>query len=311
MLDCDDGSGSENADEDPQLDAKPEAEVAGVSTKRKKSFWGDKHQAYVKGLPFCSTVTEIENMFADCGEIKSIKRVLDDKEKWTGSVVVRFSTKEALDLALSLDKTVWMGTGCDGKRFVTIVKHEQKGIKHKRKNRDSQTVFVGNLPPAVTEEEVAALFAPYTAQCGSVTTVRLTMTDEKDPEKRQCRGFAHVSFDYADAQAEALKLNGQLPPLQDDNTPYVRKPTDPAANKEKVAKKKEKNKNKDKGKGKGKVKGKGRGMRKGDGEGSSAGENSSSQGKGKKRSSEEGGQGKGRNGRDKGRGGGKRQRKGD
>ena len=276
------------------------ATAAAATAAKKKGFWAEKPSVYVKGLPFCATVPEIQNLFFDCGETKSVKQVLDPESgRWTGSVVVRFANKEAQELALSLDKTVWTGTGCDGVRFVTIVKYDAHAAKHKnKKSKDAQSVFIGGLPEKVTEQQVLEIFAPFAAECGAVQSVKLTMTDHSDPAKRVCRGFGHVVFESEAAQAAALKLNGRLrlggaeggegeEGDAADKKLYVRKPSE--------AKDKGKSKDKGKGKGKGKDKGKGRGKgkEKGKGEGEGAGEGKEKKRDGKRRGERPGGNGGG------------------
>jgi nucleolin len=78
---------------------------------KKKPFWAPKHIAFMKGLPYSAAPDEIKNFFADCGEIVSVTRQLGDDGRWNGCVFVKFTGREHLDTALTLDGTIWTGEG--------------------------------------------------------------------------------------------------------------------------------------------------------------------------------------------------------
>ena len=70
------------------------------------------------------------------------------------------------------------------------------------RKEDSMNIYVGNLPFAVTEEEVQELFAAF----GQVTTVSLI----KDKFTGQMRGFGFVEMaNDAEAQNAIQGLNGK------------------------------------------------------------------------------------------------------
>ena len=70
----------------------------------------------MKGLPFSATIDEIRNFFCDCGSITSIKQKLDDNNRWTGALFIKFETKTGFDSAITYNGTIWSGSGADGKR---------------------------------------------------------------------------------------------------------------------------------------------------------------------------------------------------
>lgn len=86
-------------------------EATAVAQPKKKPFWAPKHIAFMKGLPYSASPDEIKNFFADCGEVVSLTRQLGDDGRWNGCVFVKFSGREHLDTALSLDGTIWTGSG--------------------------------------------------------------------------------------------------------------------------------------------------------------------------------------------------------
>jgi RNA recognition motif-containing protein len=63
------------------------------------------------------------------------------------------------------------------------------------------TIYVGNLPFNVTEQDVRALFEPH----GAVESVKLI----NDRETGKPRGFGFVDMAQADAQTAIQALNGQ------------------------------------------------------------------------------------------------------
>jgi RNA recognition motif-containing protein len=104
--------------------------------KKKKSFWAPKHIAYVKGFPYTATMEEIRDFFKDCGKITSIVEQLDERsKKWTGCLYVRFSQESDMNKAIALTRSIWQGTGGDGKRYLNITKHN---TKHEAKEKNKQ-----------------------------------------------------------------------------------------------------------------------------------------------------------------------------
>lgn len=62
-------------------------------------------------------------------------------------------------------------------------------------------MFVGNLPPSATEEEVSKLFGQF----GTVRSVRL----QRDVFSGQCRGFGFVEMEGHEARAAMAALDGR------------------------------------------------------------------------------------------------------
>jgi len=64
-------------------------------------------------------------------------------------------------------------------------------------------LFVKNLPPTTTPDDLAHLFAPY----GTITNVDLP----RDEETQRPRGWGHLDMpDGAEAQAAITGLHGQI-----------------------------------------------------------------------------------------------------
>lgn len=63
-------------------------------------------------------------------------------------------------------------------------------------------LFVGNLPPTATEEQVQELFSQY----GTVRSLNLAA----DIFTRKCRGFGFVEMEGHEARAAIAGLNGSM-----------------------------------------------------------------------------------------------------
>ena len=122
--------------------------------KKKKSFWAPKHIAYVKGFPYTATMEEIRDFFKDCGKITSIVEQLDERsKKWTGCLHIRFSQESDMNKAIALSKSVWQGTGGDGKRYLNITKHN---TKHEAKEKNKQVKETQRQADVASEPAVGA-----------------------------------------------------------------------------------------------------------------------------------------------------------
>ena len=166
----------------------------------KKPFWAPKNILYMMGLPFPATVSEIKNFFIDCGEIETVTRQLNDKGRWNGCVFVKFKTKADMEKGLSLNGTIWSGTGADGIRYIKIQEH--KGKEKKKKNKEQiTTIFINNLPKDVNDNQVRELFQ----SCGEIKSIRYALDNEK-----KCRGFGHIEFHDIESRDKAIALNRKI-----------------------------------------------------------------------------------------------------
>jgi RNA recognition motif-containing protein len=61
----------------------------------------------------------------------------------------------------------------------------------------AKRLFVGNLPFAMTDEELSGVFAPY----GTIVSANIV----KDKYSQRSKGFGFVEYETEEAAAEALK----------------------------------------------------------------------------------------------------------
>ena len=167
----------------------------------KKPFWSQKNIIYAIGFPFISTINEIKNFFSNCGEILSITRQLNDNLQWNGCIFIKFQTKQNMKLALTLDGTIWTGSGTDGQRYIKVKEHKGKE-KKKKKKEDILTIFISNLPKEeITNNQINEIFH----SCGEIKSIRLA----KDSSNK-CRGFGHIEFYNKETRNKALELNNTV-----------------------------------------------------------------------------------------------------
>lgn len=148
---------------------------------------------YIEGIPYASTEEEIRALFADCGEITSLRAPrYQDSGRLRGYAHITFSSEEAATAALGLDRTVVHG------RYITVAhaKSRQRESSGTDRSRPSgcRTLFVKNIPYTTSEEQVTKAFAQY----GAVDNARLARWGHTG----RLKGFGYVTFSSgASAQA--------------------------------------------------------------------------------------------------------------
>jgi nucleolin len=161
-----------------------------------------KFEAFVKSLPFSSTVEEIQALFKECGTVENVNLLIDRGGRSKGVAFVRFSNNESLQKAIAKN-----GVEFGGRTLVieAAAPREERPQGEPREQRrfegdnSNSSVFVGNLSYTTNEESLRKVFAGV----GEVSAVRIA----KDYEGRP-RGFAHVDFASADDAREAVKKSG-------------------------------------------------------------------------------------------------------
>jgi nucleolin len=159
-----------------------------------------KFEAFVKSLPFSSTIEEITALFKDCGAVENVNLLKDRNGRSKGVAFVRFNNNESLQKAIAKN-----GVEVGGRTLIIEAaaprEERPQGDREQRRpeSGSSNSVFVGNLSYTTTEESLRKLFAGS----GDVTSVRIA----KDYDGRP-RGFAHIDFSGSDGAREAVKKTG-------------------------------------------------------------------------------------------------------
>jgi nucleolin len=127
---------------------------------------------------------------------------LDETGRSSGTAIVNFTSRAALDAALAKDGMTLPGS----ERWLKITegKPARKSVGSApdaaTRPEGCDTVFVGNLPWDVDEAQMFELFG----QCGEVAKVRFATSAEDGSFK----GFAHVQFSSGDSVDAAVQLYG-------------------------------------------------------------------------------------------------------
>ncbi|XP_077516216.1 uncharacterized protein LOC144126125 [Amblyomma americanum] len=201
---------SETAEELPDSEQK-RTKKRGPRKKREHPDTPDKDErtVFVGNLPGTATQKTLRQMFSQYGPIESVRfrSIVPSREglsrkvafltkslhstKQTVNAYVVYREREAVRKALALNGSVVLG------------KHIRVDVVGDAKPQvnESQTVFVGNLPHEVQDEELWAFFA----ECGDVTAVRLI----RDKVTGMGKGFGFVTFKNRDGATLALEMAGR------------------------------------------------------------------------------------------------------
>jgi nucleolin len=157
------------------------------------------HKIYVKGLPWLASEAEVKDFFKGCGKITSVELPMGDDGRSTGTAFVIFAERAELDKAIALDGQLWPGTERWLKIQEGFEKPERKVFGTGVRPDGCDTVFVGNLPFDVEEDQLREVFATS----GNVERIRFAMAEDGS-----FKGFAHVQFSDGEATLEAVKMAG-------------------------------------------------------------------------------------------------------
>ena len=139
----------------------------------------DDLEVVVKGFPSTTDEATLQAYFSSCGEITrvSIPRAKDGLPK--GAAFVGFTNQEGVNNALTLDKSLFMGSVCISVRPAGE-KHEGGG---KKKSNDDLTIVIKGFPEHADEASLSAFFS----SCGEVARVNLPRN--KQDGKLKAAGF--------------------------------------------------------------------------------------------------------------------------
>lgn len=162
---------------------------------------GKEHKIYVKGLPWLASEAEVRDFFKGCGKILSTECPMGEDGRSSGTAFVKFALRSELEAAVALDGQLWPGTERWLKIQEGVDKPERRsfGGEVGVKPEGCDTVFVGNLPWDVEEEQMREIFGA----AGEVSSVRFATGEDGG-----FRGFGHVSFYNGDDVEAAVKLAG-------------------------------------------------------------------------------------------------------
>ena len=172
---------------------------ANVTASAPTSSAGTLNKVYVKGLPWLASEAEVMDFFTTCGEISRVEMIIGDDGRATGTAFVHFPLRSELEKALELDGQFWQGTERWLKLQESFEKVVRQTVSSGGRPAGCDTVFVGNLPFNIEEDQLIEIFAA----AGTVEKVRFGMSEDGS-----FRGFAHIQFSDGDSTESALAMAG-------------------------------------------------------------------------------------------------------
>ena len=163
--------------------------------------------AYVEGIPFDWEESKIAETFADCGGISRVKApTWHDSGRLKGYALIEFENASGLAQALKLD-----GVKVEGGRWLKVSVSTSEGSTARQPVAPSEatkSLFVGNLPYQVTEDEIASLFNTLLSKHSksvAVEGVRVVT------ENGRTKGFGYVDFASIALSKKALESHAEKP----------------------------------------------------------------------------------------------------
>ena len=192
-------SSSESDSASEEEDTTP-AKKPRIDTAESNETPAENLKIFVTGLPWKATDAEVKDFFKGCGKIVSAEVPFDESGRSSGTAYVVFSKRSEVDSAIELNGQIWPGT----ERWLKIQEARAStprspgvpGVKPEGCN----TVFIGNLPWDVDEDQIREIFSP----CGEINRIRFAT----NPETGDFKGFGHVEFFDGNSTDAAVKLAG-------------------------------------------------------------------------------------------------------
>jgi nucleolin len=150
----------------------------------------------------------VKDFFKGCGKGFNVELPMGEDGRSTGTAFVIFNERAELERAIELDGQYWPGTERWLKIQEGFEKPERKNFGTGVRPEGCDTVFVGNLPFDVEEDQMREIFGT----AGTVNSIRFAMAEDGS-----FKGFGHVQFSDGACTDEAVKLAGT-----DINGRYIR-----------------------------------------------------------------------------------------
>jgi len=119
------------------------------------------YEVFLSSCPEDVTDEAIYELFKECGTVTGIKWLMRDGV-FSGRGFVKFDSEEALTKALGLDGSEVNGTA------ISVALPRNSAAKTSGSGGVSNTVFLGRISDAVTDDDIRTLFA----ECGEITGIR-------------------------------------------------------------------------------------------------------------------------------------------
>jgi len=175
---------------DEKVEQEENEESTPVAKKPKVDSNGAEYEIFIERCPEDITDEDVSALFKGCGEVLNIKWLTDRSTgAFSGRGFVKLDSEEGVTAALQLDGTEVKGTAVG----ISLPKQRTAGSAN-----GGNTVFLGRLGDAVTEDDIRNLFA----DCGEISDIRWGTKDGN------FAGFGFCEFADPSSVEKAVALAG-------------------------------------------------------------------------------------------------------
>ena len=186
------------------------------------------HKIYINNLPEKYTITELNSLCKEYGNVLS-SNIFSDRIGQKFGIVEFTSENEAKDAMSKLNEKIIEKDGVKNKLLVklyqTQFEHKQFLLNQSIKMKETKSkcnLFIKNIPLTAKEEDLEKVFSKF----GEITSIRIQKDkienkDNKDKIELVSKGFGFVSFDKPEDAKKALEEMDQkfLPGFEGWNKP--------------------------------------------------------------------------------------------
>jgi len=193
---------------------RPAEKVAPAAAIHEAIDGSDYSVVHVRNLPSKAQRQELESLFAQFGDVSDVTIPTDRvTSKNRGYGFVEFDTRRAAKLAIAKSGQITLrGRTLRVQEAVSRAHEraapkgrttrERQGLSRPSEATDARRVFIANVGPQATEEELLQVMARY----GDVLHLLIPV----DPDSAQQRTFAFVTFKESDSARSAIEHSGQI-----------------------------------------------------------------------------------------------------
>ena len=176
--------------------------------KKKRDKTNDFRTVFVGNLPLSTTKKQLKKLFSTCGEVENLRMrgaIPADPQRGKKYAILKKSYHakcRSINAYICFVDKISVGKACklmNGKELEGQHIRVNSSIMNKTAHDHKRSVFVGNLPFAISEEDVRNHFL----DCGAVADIRLV----RDWKTGVGKGFGYVKFEEVDSAELATKLD--------------------------------------------------------------------------------------------------------
>jgi len=173
-----------------------EGDEEGVDDKKKKDEKSTKVRVSNLSFVLDNNVGEVRKKFEECGTIVDVEFIKKNDGNFSGTIIINFEDTESASKATEFHDEEFFGRKM---KISNFKEGEVFGrVGRKTKPQGCKTIFIGNLPYTITEEEVYNFFEQF----GKIKEIRWPKGD--------FNGYGWIEFTNTKDTDKAMTINGQL-----------------------------------------------------------------------------------------------------